>query len=424
MNPQLNIFSTRVYQNDLFGSEYITVLPFNNLDNGPIDFQVRESRDYYDLSETILSLKVKLLNADGSPIESSSDGSDNVALVTNAMHSIFSDAQVKINGKSIEGVADGMYPYKSYMTSLFKFSKETQTEQLFSEGFLRDDYTDMDTVNNKAFIARKAWTIDGASKTFFGKLSCSIFQTNKLLIPGVDFLLRLERAKSTFSIFCANKLLKPKIVIQEARLHMLAMKTNPNIMEYHTDLLSRGIPAIYEFNKVEIETISIRELTTSHFKEDLFHGRVPNFLIMGMVSSRAFNGNYSLNPFNFKHYNIKSLLLTRDAENIPFERFEPDFTTGNCLREFMSLYQSNDLLGKNVVLPINYEEFKSGFTCFQWNLSDNRRGMNAGPNQRGNVKLEMAFAEPTSEALVVVLYGMFESTVQIFGNDVVIVDDA
>ena len=422
MNPQLDLFSTRVYQNELFGAEYIIVRPFNNLDNGPIDFLVRESKEYFDLSETMLSLKVKVVNADGSAIVKTSDEKDNVALINNAMHSVFSDVQIMINGKPVEGVADGMYPYRAYIANLFKFSKEAQVQQLFSEGFVRDDHTSMDTVSNAAFRVRKAWTADGVSKRFFGKLNCSMFQQERLLVPGVDFLLRLERAKDAFAIFNANPLIKPKVVIQEATLHLLALKTNPAIMQFHAVQLARGIPAIYEFNRVEIDTIPIREKTTSEVKEDLFHGRVPKYLVMAMVSNSAFHGDYTLNPFNFKHYGVKSLLLTRDAENIPYERFEPDFKTGNCLREFMSLYQSNDVMGKNAILPITYDEFKSGYTTFQWNLTDNRMGVNAGPNQRGNIKLDITFADPTSEAMVVVLYGIFESTVQVFANDQVIVD--
>ena len=59
----------------------------------------------------------------------------------------------------------------------------------------------------------------------------------------------------------------------------------------------------------------------------------------------------------------------------------------------------------------------------KWNLTDNRRtGVNAGPNQRGNLKLDITFSKETDEAMVVVLYGLFESTVQVFGNDQVIVD--
>ena len=106
MNPQLDLFSTRVYQNELFGAEYIIVRPFNNLDNGPIDFLVRESKEYFDLSETMLSLKVKVVNADGSAIVKTSDEKENVALINNAMHSVFSDVQIMINGKPVEGAAD------------------------------------------------------------------------------------------------------------------------------------------------------------------------------------------------------------------------------------------------------------------------------------------------------------------------------
>jgi hypothetical protein len=338
------------------------------------------------------------------------------------MHSVFSDVQVIINGKNTEGVADGMYPYKSYIKNLFEYSKDAQVQQVFSEGFVRDDHANMDTVANAAFVTRKAWTAAGVVKQFFGKLNCGMFRQNRLLIPGVNLEVKLERARDAFAIFNTNATLKPKIVIEQATLNLLAVKVNPAILQEHGLILARGLPAIYEFNKVQIATIPIKEGTTEDMKDDLFHGRIPNYLVMFMVSNAAFHGDYTLNPFNFKHYKMKSLLLTRDSENIPYERFQPDFATGACLREFMSLYQSNELLGKNAVLPITFDEFKSGYTHFQWNLSDDRQGVNAGPNQKGDLKIDIAFAEKTPEPLVMVLYGIFESTIQVFGDDRVIVD--
>ena len=88
MNPQLDLFSTRIYQNELFGAEYITVWAYNPLDNGPIDFIVKESKEYFDLSKSVLSLKLKVVNTDGSAIAAVTDGKDNVALVNNAMHCV------------------------------------------------------------------------------------------------------------------------------------------------------------------------------------------------------------------------------------------------------------------------------------------------------------------------------------------------
>ena len=88
----------------------------------------------------------------------------------------------------------------------------------------------------------------------------------------------------------------------------------------------------------------------------------------------------------------------------------------------MSLFQSNDLLGKNIILPISYDDFKQGYTLFQWNLSDNRKVVNAGPNQRGNVKVVIEFEDMLPEAMTLVFYGIFDSTVYIYGNDMVLVN--
>jgi hypothetical protein len=422
MNSELDLFSTRGYQAELFGAEYKTIRPHATLkDSGPLQFMMTDSREYYDLSETILCLKAKITGADGGVIPTT-QGKDDVALVNNAMHSIFSDVQVLLNGKPVEGVPDGFYPYRAYIHNLLTYTKDAQQHQLFAQGWVRDDHAAMDAATNSGFIARKAWNVVGTEKTFYGKLLSGVFQQNRLLVPGTDFGLILHRAQDSFAILNTNNLIKPKVVITEASLQMLAVKVNPAILQQQATALVRGIPAIYEFNKVDFSNIACAAKETNVQKAKLFNMRVPKYLVMFMVPNSAFHGDYTKNPFNFKHYNMKSLQLTRDDENVPFERFEPDFQTGDVLREYMSQYQSNGLLGKNAILPITYDEFKNGYTIFQWNLSDNRRGVNAGPYQHGNLEVKVAFTEPLPEAMVMVFYGIFESTVEVFGNDHVIVD--
>jgi hypothetical protein len=422
MNSQLDLFSTREFQNEVFGAEYITKRINSPLDSGPIEFIIADSREYFDLRETYLTVKVKIVNEDGTNIPTTGDGKDNVSLINNSLHSIFSDVQLILNGKPVEGVPDGLYPYRAYMYNLLNFSKEAQLQQLFLQGFVRDVHNNMDSVTNPAFVVRKAWTANGAEKTFYGKLYCPMFQQNRLLIPGVDFVLKLERAKDSFAIFNANTSLKPKVKIVDARLHLLTIKVNPAILQQHALTLARGIPAIYEFHKTEIDILHLKTNTTEETKDELFRMRVPNYLVMFMVSNSAFHGDYSKNPFNFRHYGLKSLHLTRDDESVPYERFEPDFKNGNCLKEFMAQYQSSDLLGKNGILPISYDEFRQGFTIFQWNLSDNRNGTNAGPYQRGNLKIDISFSDPTPEPFVVAFCGIFESCMHVYGNDNVIID--
>ena len=108
------------------------------------------------------------------PIVSKAANDDQVAFVNNTMHSLFKDVEVQINGKRIKG-GDNTYPYKLYLASVFRFSKETQEGQLFSVGFVRDDHAAMDTVANSGYIKRKVWSNDGDVKECKGRLNISLF---------------------------------------------------------------------------------------------------------------------------------------------------------------------------------------------------------------------------------------------------------
>ena len=127
-------------------------------------------------------------------------------------------------------------------------------------------------------------------------------------------------------------------------------------------------------------------------------------------------------PFNFKHFNVNYVHLSKDRSNAPYPRFEPNFVKNDVLLEYLSLFQSNGLLGKNTVLPISFEEFKSGYTNFQWNLTDNGKGSNATADPRGNLEIEVKFTDALTEAVNVLRYGIMDSNVMVFLDDVVELD--
>ena len=422
---QLQLFKPKTFPQELFGNEYMTLEPYrllNDKTSAPIEFVLKENKEYIDLQETVLRIKCKIVNSDGTALTApAAAGDDNIALVNNAMHSLFSDVTLSINSKRIEG-GDKMYPYKAYINSAFRYSKEVQEGQLFSIGFVRDEATKMDDVANAAFLKRKTWTTLSSSKEFIGKLHLGMFNQDRLLVPGADLHLKLERAKDAFCVFNNNNKLQPKVIIEAAFLDLLTVKVNPQIMHNHVTTLARGIPAEYPFHRVEMDVMTIAENQQGEKKGFLFGGQIPKYVIMVMVSNSAMNGDYKKNPFNFKFFNANYIHLTKDKEPVPFEAFEPDFKNNDYLHEYMSLFQSNGLLGKNCILPISYDEYKSGFTNLQWNLSDNKRGDNSNPDPRGNLKIEVKFAEKVTEAINVVLYGIFDGTVLIFGDDTTVTD--
>ena len=121
--------------------------PYQNMpEKRPIEFMLKDNKEYINLDKTTLTVKCKIVNADGSKIESKTAGDDQVALVNNAMHSLFRDVEIRINDKRIEG-GDNTSPYKSYMHQYFD-SERKHRKELFSVGFVRDDHAAMETVAN------------------------------------------------------------------------------------------------------------------------------------------------------------------------------------------------------------------------------------------------------------------------------------
>ena len=92
------------------------------------------------------------------------------------------------------------------------------------------------------------------------------------------------------------------------------------------------------------------------------------------------------------------------------------------LREYISLFQSNDILGRNELLPISQDEFLDGFANFQYNLSNNSEGVNAQLEERANLKLEIKFNAPLPDSIIIVLYALFDANIYISGDGTVVTD--
>jgi hypothetical protein len=417
----LNLFAPPTFQNDLFGSEYITIRPDATIgDSGPIDFIIRGNKEYLDLRETTLNLEVKVVNADGTNILPAVD-KDDVAIINNAMHSMFSDVSLYLNDKLVDG-GDDLYHLKAYMSTVFKYSEKAQKNQLFAIGFIKDDPYLMDGVKASAFLKRKVWTQNGAIKQFYGKLQGSIFEQERAIPPGVDIRIKLERAKDALALLSTIPNGKPRIEIVKATLNVLQVKVHPSILQEQMTMLAHNTPMIYPVNRIEMHIESLKEKTIGDVKDNLFHGKVPKYIVMAMTSTAAFYGDYTKNPFNFKHYNMESLHLTRDGESVMFEKMEFSFKNEKILKEYMSLYQSNNMLGKNASLPITFEEFQHGYTHFQWNLSDDRQGKNVSAAQTANLCLTFKFEQPTPEPITMIFYGIVDGSVLIYGDQSVVVD--
>ena len=81
--------------------------------------------------------------------------------------------------------------------------------------------------------------------------------------------------------------------------------------------------AKYPVTRVEVKVVHIPIGQKSFTHDNLFLGQLPKRTIVGIVDNRAYNGDFSLNPFDFKHCDLNFLSIHLDGQQIPWAPLKP-----------------------------------------------------------------------------------------------------
>ena len=299
--PELSIFDPPTIQRSVEKSILIDVYPNStNYNTGAIEFELVATDDYIDLNDTVLNTVASVTQADGSALKTTQADHD-VAFVNAPLYSMFQDVIVHFNDKRVYG-GDQLYGYKSMLGLLFSYSDAVLKQQVVSSGFMKDIAGQMDAAGatgNSAHVSRFGWN---SSKLYIGKLLVDIFQQNRYLMNGVTIKIKLQKAPNEFALQCHTATLKPKFVINSAVLSVRKVRLGDTVMMQHTHALARvGRNAMYPYQHKVVCPYNITKGSQFFVQEKLFNGHLPKLVILAMVSSEAYVGAYTKNPFNFQH---------------------------------------------------------------------------------------------------------------------------
>ena len=78
--------------------------------------------------------------------------------------------------------------------------------------------------------------------------------------------------------------------------------------------LHRNLDVYYPTVRSEIRTYTLQNLHSTFEVKDMFNGRVPDRVVVGIVYQDAFSGKYTYNPFIFKKIKITSIKQAVEAD--------------------------------------------------------------------------------------------------------------
>ncbi|CAG2236043.1 unnamed protein product [Mytilus edulis] len=165
---------------------------------------------------------------------------------------------------------------------------------------------------------------------------------------------------------------------------------NPNSTQTESTLIQNKLVAPVEADA---------EIAETELKEN------NNKVVFGLLPQKAVNGDYTINPFDFKHFNMESVSLKMNSVDVYGSPMKLYFGTNrNYTAAYVRLFEIcekwNKDTGLNISLLISEKDTHS--SPFTLNPNDfQEEFLNLVRN--GNARLEMRFKSDTTETKLLVL---------------------
>ena len=428
---EMELFGVPPTQIVIEGSEYVEYRPFGGLNaQGPIDFVIPGTGSkYIDINNTQLYLKVKITEADGSACDATTAGGK-VAPVNLLLHSMFSQVDVSLNGKLIRD-STPTYPYRAMVETLLNYGREAKETHLQSQMYYKDTAGHMDfddlaasTVSNVGLKARFDKTKSSKVFEMMGPIHADIFAQNNVLLPGVEVRLKLHRNKDAFCLTSKVAGADFKVHVMDAVLYVRKLTCSDTHVLSDIAMLNRE-PAKYKIRRTVIRNIAIPSGTQDLQRDNVFLGELPKRVVICLVDTTAFNGDYKKNPFRFQPFKLNYLAMHVDEKQYPTVPLTPDFTNSMALRSYLQLFAATGRLYADGGIDIAPGEFFDGYTLFAFDLTpDGSHGQHYTVNKRGNLRLDLKFGAALAATTNLLIYAEFDNIIEIDKNRNIIYDFA
>ena len=338
INPSLDLFQTTPIQTS-HESSFIQVYNTQNaiLDENPITFNVRGSEHYIDLSQTMLYLRLKIVQADGTNLTENQDNA--VAFVNLPFSSIFKQVKLSLNGIQITPHGSS-YSYKAYLDTILNATPGC-INTLKNLGYYKDTGIANRRAGNTGYDARAEITNQSNILELFGRPFIDFLSQNKELLSHVDMQFVFYPQSNDFCLMQADTT-NYKYIIDSAELHIRKNKISPSFILAQENALKVS-NASYQYSVSTFKIFRIPQGATSWGVEDLFQGGIPTKMVITMTRNLAFSGSKAYSPFYFLHSGVKTIIVAKDGVAIPNSKpILIDFNNNRCVELYNTLLDVTD----------------------------------------------------------------------------------
>ncbi|MDI9311993.1 MAG: hypothetical protein QM535_17400 [Limnohabitans sp.] len=377
--------------------------------SSPILFGFSNAIDeYVKLDEIYISWNVVVKLARSSGIQSiTADAFNKCHFIGYGMQAMIKQVQVEINNKPIHNLPQN-YAFRAFIEALLGYGKDAKkthlTAALWAEDFktilTAEDATN--TKSKKIYMRGKLHTDLGYQGRYL--LGDSNVKIEVLLNPASFFLKLDPTLTATFEI-------------SDIVLHIKKAKVNKAIVEAHRQAL-KVAPVRYPIARCEIKSVVLAKGINDAIIDNFINGQIPRRMFIFMLDNDSFSGNFTKDSFYFKNYDVNFICVYIDGIPYPSQPYEPDFTTGNFVREYLGLFDALNQNNTDPLCTLEKANFKEHKCIFGFNLSpdlSNGVGFEGHSSliKKGAVRVQIKFRTALPNPINVIAYCEYDNIIEI-----------
>ena len=419
----LNVFQVPPVDATLKEGKTVYYYPLNAIsDSGPFEFIVPKDPDSWTaLPLTRLEGELEISKRDASAW---ADATDLVSVVNLFPQSIHKHCEVELNGIQVCDLSSPTYAWKAYIEKHLTYTKDAKESHLLCELYLKD------TEGKESLFATTtaSWNqrknkLKNRKFNFSCIIHSDFFQSKTWLLPNNELKLKLIRNQDDFSLLGATDMAnKYKIGVKNLKLAIRRIKIDKAV-DLAIEAKLENSPAIYEVTQSKIKTFLVPTGTKTIDFPSILQGNLPRHVIFGFLGAKSFNGAIDANPFYFNHRNVNLFNLKINGSPVVPTPFTPDFAGDNYTREYRWFLDNVGIQHENETNGITRTEWMTNSCFWPFDLTpDLCNGFHIHEGRQGNMDLSLSFSEETTENLHMLVYGSFNSAIQIdkFRNVIVL----
>lgn len=374
--------------------------PITKTNQNTITFDISAHQSaFLDLNASNLFLRCKVTKADGQAL----DAEDMVVYSNNLLSSLWENITIYWNNKAIYN-SDNLYPYRCVLEKLCTQDYENLDELFFSETSngecvaANTDVTGRQTLTNLSTITEVS-----------GPLYTDITRLPKYIPNGVSLQIKLERTSDKFCLLSNQEAKQYKIEILDIYYNVVRVNLYPQVLD-HINHAFQHSKAMVPYQSIAVKTLAIPTGSSFLTHDRIFCGRIPSKCVVGLVSSTAFNGKLSKNPFNFQEFSLSKINISTDLDQAISNYVSYNFAGNQMLEGFLNFSR---VVGNNRKLLVNRNTWRKGKTLHAFNLSPKANSDSISVVRNGSVRLHLDFNSPTTETIIVVILAVYDSLLYI-----------